>query len=321
MYARKVTRLKGTNLVHTRAYVESSFGLEGWATVAAGMSRESRAAIDSVIAVGWYPASLHVELLHAIDTELDQKKGVLLQHAAAYGAEYDFTRIHRVLFRLSNPGFLLERVGDIWTRFYARRLPTSVSSIRDTARTSARTSCGSSGSSEHGTPSWCTRFAAQRGMRSVGTMDRGAEALDAIREVGFPGQHFSYFLPLLRRRAGPRGASPRAGRGTALLASGGQRGTVAARRPPVVNFSALGVFATHFRRLSRIRSAWIKVHRTRPCRARPWRTTSPPSGSRFNAVPPATGSPPLRFALPSPIVRSADMRWTSRRSPADDTRH
>jgi hypothetical protein len=25
--------------------------------------------------------------------------------------------------------------------------------------------------------------------------------------------------------------------------------------------------------------------------------------------------------LPSPIVRSADMRWTSRRSPADDTRH
>ncbi len=132
MYARKVTRLKGTNLVHTRAYVESSFGLEGWATVAAGMSRESRAAIDSVIAVGWYPASLHVELLHAIDTELDQKKGVLLQHAAAYGAEYDFTRIHRVLFRLSNPGFLLERVGDIWTRFYdsgnwsvARATPTS----------------------------------------------------------------------------------------------------------------------------------------------------------------------------------------------------
>jgi hypothetical protein len=113
-----VTRLKGTNLVHTRSYVERDFGLEGWATVAAGMSAESRAAVDSVIAMGWYPATLHVELLHAIDAELDGKRGMLVRRAAAYGAEYDFTKIHRILFRLANPGFLLERVGTIWTRFY-----------------------------------------------------------------------------------------------------------------------------------------------------------------------------------------------------------
>jgi hypothetical protein len=111
-------RLKGTNLVHTRHYVEASFGLEGWATVAAGMTPESRAAVNSVVAVGWYPATLHVDLLHAIDSELDQKKGALVLRAAQYGAEYDFTRIHRVLFRLANPGFLLERVGGIWTRFF-----------------------------------------------------------------------------------------------------------------------------------------------------------------------------------------------------------
>jgi hypothetical protein len=113
-----VSRLKGTNIVHTRSYIESCFGLEGWATVAAGMSVESRAAVASVVAVGWYPATLHVELLKAIDVELDQKRGALVLRAAEYGAEYDFTRIHRVLFRLASPGFLLERVGDIWTRFY-----------------------------------------------------------------------------------------------------------------------------------------------------------------------------------------------------------
>lgn len=113
-----MTRLKGTNIVHTRHYVESSFGLEGWATVAAGMSPEGRAAVSSVIAVGWYPATLHLELLRAIDAELDQKRGILVQRAAAYGAEFDFTRIHRILFRLANPGFLLERVEDIWSRFY-----------------------------------------------------------------------------------------------------------------------------------------------------------------------------------------------------------
>ncbi len=113
-----MTRLKGTNLVHTRRFVESAFGLEGWATVAAGMSVEGRAAVEAVVAVGWYPASLHVDLLHAIDRELDRKKEGLVLRAAAYGAEYDFTRIHRVLFRLANPGFLLERVEGIWTRFY-----------------------------------------------------------------------------------------------------------------------------------------------------------------------------------------------------------
>jgi hypothetical protein len=133
VYSRRVARLKGTNIVHTRRYVESSFGMEGWATVAAGMSAQSRAALDSVVAVGWYPASLHLEVLEAIDTELDQKKGALVRSAAAFGAEYDFTKIHRVLFRLASPGFLIERVGEIWPRFYdsgswsMKRLgPTSV---------------------------------------------------------------------------------------------------------------------------------------------------------------------------------------------------
>jgi hypothetical protein len=127
-----VTLLKGTNLVHTRHYVEASFGSDGWATVLAGVSPDSRAALESVVAVGWYPASLHVELLRAIDVELGQRNGALVLRAGAYGADYDFTRIHRVLFRLANPGFLLARVGDIWSRFYdsgrwsvARPTPTS----------------------------------------------------------------------------------------------------------------------------------------------------------------------------------------------------
>lgn len=113
-----MARLKGTNLVHTRSFVEARFGLEGWATALAGMTRESRAAVDSVVAVGWYPAELHVELLHAIDKELGRGNGKLVSEASIYGAEYDFTRIHRLLFRLANPGFLLERVGEIWARFY-----------------------------------------------------------------------------------------------------------------------------------------------------------------------------------------------------------
>ncbi len=65
VYPLEVTRLKGTNFTHTRSYIEADFGLEGWATVSAGLSPVSRATIDSVIAVGWYPAALHVELLHA----------------------------------------------------------------------------------------------------------------------------------------------------------------------------------------------------------------------------------------------------------------
>jgi len=113
-----VPRIKGVNLAHTRDFVEAEYGLEGWAAVGAELSTPTRHAIESALAVGWYPAELHVELLHAIVRALGPREEAILRHVSAHDAEYDVTRIHRLLFRFATPPFLLEKVGEIWLRYY-----------------------------------------------------------------------------------------------------------------------------------------------------------------------------------------------------------
>jgi hypothetical protein len=126
--------IKGTNLAHTRAFIVKRSGPDGLARVMALLPREGAEAIDSVVAVGWYPTHLHVELLRAMQEALEAPgaAGEIVQLAAAHDAEYDITRIHRVLFRLANPGFVLEKAMEIWGRFYdtgkwAIERPTSTS--------------------------------------------------------------------------------------------------------------------------------------------------------------------------------------------------
>jgi predicted hydrocarbon binding protein len=134
-----MARIKGTNLVHTRSFVESGFGADGWSAVLAAMPAESRAAVGSILAVGWYPAHLHVEMVHAIERALGPTRPDILRDAGAYSADFDVTRIHRILFRFANPGFILEKVAEIWGRFYEtghwtleRPSPTAVvATLRD----------------------------------------------------------------------------------------------------------------------------------------------------------------------------------------------
>jgi V4R domain len=134
-----MSRIKGTNLVHTRSFVERTFGADGWRAVLAAMAAESRGPVDSILAVGWYPAHLHVEQLHAIERTFGAVDPNVLAHAGAYAAEFDVTRIHRILFRFANPGFVLEKATEIWGRFYEtghwtieRPSPTTVvATLRD----------------------------------------------------------------------------------------------------------------------------------------------------------------------------------------------
>jgi hypothetical protein len=112
------TRIKGTNVVHARDYVEARYGLEGWASVAAELSKGSRDAVEAIVAIGWYPAQLHVDVLHAMHAALSARDADVVRHAARHAAEYDVTRIHRVLFRMLNPGLIFEKSGEIWSRFY-----------------------------------------------------------------------------------------------------------------------------------------------------------------------------------------------------------
>jgi hypothetical protein len=113
-----MSRIKGTNLAHTRTHIETTYGAEGWATVAAEMTTEARRALDAVVAVGWYAGDLHVEMLRALEETHGKADRSVLARAAERDAEFDVSRIHRVMFRALNPGLLLERGMDVWGRFF-----------------------------------------------------------------------------------------------------------------------------------------------------------------------------------------------------------
>jgi hypothetical protein len=136
-----MSEIKGVNITHTRSFIENAYGIEGWASVAAELTKETRDAIESIIAVGWYPGHLHVDLLRAVKAALDDGSGTVVARAAEHDAAFDITRIHRVLFRFANPGFLIERVQEIWGRYFTtgswtmvRPTPTTlIASLEDFA--------------------------------------------------------------------------------------------------------------------------------------------------------------------------------------------
>jgi hypothetical protein len=133
-----MARIKGTNLSHVRDFVAKELGEDALARLSAALPPESRSAFESFALTGWYPAQVYVDVLHTLDRALGKGDGDLLRRGGAYAAEYDITRIHRVLFRLANPAFVLEKSMDIWSRFFdtgewkiRRPTPTSADGVLD----------------------------------------------------------------------------------------------------------------------------------------------------------------------------------------------
>jgi hypothetical protein len=113
-----MARIKGTNLAHIRDYVASQLGAGAIDRMRAVLGPETRQAFDSFIASAWYPDQAYVDLVHALRAAFGADHPEVLQKAGAYAAEFDITRIHRVLFRFANPAFVLEKSTEIWSRFF-----------------------------------------------------------------------------------------------------------------------------------------------------------------------------------------------------------
>jgi hypothetical protein len=114
-----LSHVKGSHLANTRAFILSSFGADGYAKVTALLAQEARDAIAAATGVAWYPVELHRDLLHALDRAQDTGgEHEVVRRAAASDIEFAVTRIHRLFFRVANPGFVLGRATDIWGRFY-----------------------------------------------------------------------------------------------------------------------------------------------------------------------------------------------------------
>jgi hypothetical protein len=111
-------RAKGTNLDNLRAYVLDRHGVDAYELVLRALSPQDQQVMRSLVAVGWYDFELESRLLRTIDGVLGKADLTLIDTIAAYVVNRDVTGVHRLFMRAANPGYLLVRCGDYWSRFY-----------------------------------------------------------------------------------------------------------------------------------------------------------------------------------------------------------
>jgi hypothetical protein len=113
-----VARVKGITFADAREFVVARGGMESWQRLRASLSELDRALLDEVIAVGWYDLGTHIRVLEAMPNALGLDTHTAMHEFARVAAQTHVSKVHRVLLRLANPAFILEKTGEYWGRFY-----------------------------------------------------------------------------------------------------------------------------------------------------------------------------------------------------------
>jgi hypothetical protein len=111
-------KTKGLGFVNVRSFTVERYGEAGWAGVLAELLPEERRELESVVPVGWYSLALYARLIRALDKVHGASDLALVVQLGRYEAERDLTTIHRMLLRLANPAFMLDKTAEYWRRFH-----------------------------------------------------------------------------------------------------------------------------------------------------------------------------------------------------------
>jgi hypothetical protein len=68
--------------------------------------------------VGWYDLGLYARLIRCLDTTLGKGDLSLMKPLGRFEADRDLKLVHRLFFRLANPGYAIEKTTDYWRRFH-----------------------------------------------------------------------------------------------------------------------------------------------------------------------------------------------------------
>ncbi len=108
---------RGTLLAHATAFVRETMGGEaGWARFLGCMEAADAEAIRNAVAVGWYDTRLYVRTLHALRTFSPQPH--VLDMFGRFSADRDVSTLYRVMLRLANPSFVVEKATQLWSRYH-----------------------------------------------------------------------------------------------------------------------------------------------------------------------------------------------------------
>ena len=113
-----MAQTKGVSFSNARAWVEERFGGDAYDRVLARLGPDDAAEVRGSVAVGWYDLGLHSRLLRAIDDELGHGDLALVGELGRWEAHRDFTIIYRIVLRFASPSIILQKMPDMWKRYY-----------------------------------------------------------------------------------------------------------------------------------------------------------------------------------------------------------
>lgn len=108
-------KVKGTALRARLRYVEER-GPEGaYRRFLDALSPETRAVVDGrVLASGWYPFAVFVEICEVIDAQLGRGDLALCLELGRYGCDANLPTLYKIFFRMADVLYIVKRAAAAW---------------------------------------------------------------------------------------------------------------------------------------------------------------------------------------------------------------
>jgi hypothetical protein len=101
-----------------KLHAERRFGREGVAACLADLSADDCELLESIVPVGWYPLEPALRFSRCVDQRFGSGDLALCREAGRFSAEWQLSSFHKMLLRLTSPGWMFERGLGVWQQYH-----------------------------------------------------------------------------------------------------------------------------------------------------------------------------------------------------------
>lgn len=114
-----IGRVKGTLLLHLRAFVVREFGESGWTALLSALRPSDRQVLEGLVLVGgWQPIGVWNRSLEVFLTKNYANPAGSMGRLAKFVADRDLNTLFRLFLKVGSPDFILSRMGFLYRRYF-----------------------------------------------------------------------------------------------------------------------------------------------------------------------------------------------------------